>query len=281
MSNDDDYNDEPDYEEFPVANLLEHFQKNKIQVHGLFSFEGRIIFLYIQFITSGLSIFLYVPSKFVLKPDSSVKNYMHISMSSDEEESKQDSIFVINQTASLAGPKEKKSYISSLNRFIPLVEESKYKLLFVNKEMIVYINRYNEVETFNLNSPFNKKGFFYMTDLESFYNTGEKLEKELLNMEILFSNRVYNTIDNEVSGLKDVILKITNDLKTISGRMHNETFNNRIKRVNEVINKYQTNPGKQVTECIELASKIRENNFETMIYLEKLTFFLKELKDII
>jgi len=275
---DDDYNDEPDYEEFPVANLLEHFQKNKIIVHGLFSFEGRIIFLYIQFITSGLSIFLYVPSKFVLKPDNSVKNYMHISMSSDEEESKQDSIFVVNQTRN-----EKKSYINSLNRFIPLVEESKYKLLFVNKEMIVYINRYNEVENFNLNSPFNKKGFFYMTDLESFYNTGDKLEKELLNMEILFSNRVYNTIDNEVIGLKDVILKVTNDIKTISGRLNNESFNNRIKRVNDVITKYQMNSGnnKQVTECIELASKIRENNFETMIYLEKLTFFLKELKDII
>jgi len=275
MSQDDDHDD--DYEEFPVTNLLDYFQKNKIVVHGIFSYEGRIIFLYIQFITSGLSIFLYVPSKFILKPDSSVKNYMHISMNEDDEEKTPESIFVPQK---LSGKSDKKSYASSLSRFIPLVEESKYKLLFVNKEMIVYINRYNDVESFNLNSPFNKKGYYYMTDLESFYNAGEKLEKELLNTEILFSSRVYNTIDSEMLGLKEVMTKMVNDVKSISGRVCNENFMTRIKRVNEVIAKYQ-NGNKQLTECIEVASKIRETNFETMIYLEKIIFFLKELKDII
>jgi hypothetical protein len=84
MSEEDDYQD--DVEEYEISNLLNYFKKNNIGVNGIFTSEGRTIFLLIQYLSSGIDLFIYIPSKFSIKPDNSVKNYFHINMKADEVE---------------------------------------------------------------------------------------------------------------------------------------------------------------------------------------------------
>jgi hypothetical protein len=47
--------------------LQAYFKKNNIVVHGIFTYEGRTVFLFIQYLISGLDFFIYIPSKFYKK----------------------------------------------------------------------------------------------------------------------------------------------------------------------------------------------------------------------
>jgi len=268
-----DNDDRDQLEEFPISNLLQYFQKSNIAVDGIFSFEGRIIFLLLQFINSGVSLFLYIPSKYFLKPDNSVKNYLHISLKqTDDEEKTNPSFFIVNKQDN------KKKYEASLTRFIPIMEDSKYKIVYINKEFLVYINRYDSIDSFTFNSPFNKKGYYFVTDLEHFYEIGDRLEKEIVNTEMLFSTKVYNSVDNELPTVKEQFTKLIGEYPKMSGRDANARFNSRLARLGEVIEKFKKS-GKTTGECLELSNGIRQDNFNNIFYYEKIIFFLKELKD--
>ncbi len=271
---DDDYKQD-DVEEYEISNLLNYFKKNSISVNGIFTAEGRTVFLLIQYVLTGVDLFIYIPSKFFIKPDSSVKNYFHINMKSDDEEddeTEETSLFS-NSTISMKNISKK-----SLTRFIPLFEESVYKLVYVNKETLCYINRYNSVDCFSFTNPFNKNGYYFMTDLENFYKESTNLEKNLLLQETLLYTKIHNTFDKNLPSLYNIITDVSVDVKKFSGRAESELYNNRIKRINTIIEKNKKE-GKSNTECINVLSNVRSHNLKNIFYMENVINFLKELKE--
>jgi hypothetical protein len=275
MSSDDNNKyEEDEVEEYEISNLLNYFKKNNIGVHGIFTSDNRTVFLFIQYLSSGLDFFIYIPSKYYIKPDSSVKNYFHVNLKSEEEEEPVSSIFINNKTTNL-----KKSVEGSLNRFVPLFQDSIYKLVYINKEMLSYINRYDTVDSFTFASPFNRVGYYFMTDLENFYKEANNLEKNVAMNETLLYTRIYNTFDNELPGVYKLLTEISVDTKKFSGRSENKLYNDRIKRIGEIMSKNKKE-GKGVNDCVTLTSNVRSSNLKSIFYMEKIIQFLKEMEEL-
>ena len=278
MSNYDDDEDRvaDEVEEYEISNLLSFFKKNNIGVNGIFTFEGRTVFLFIQYLSTGIDFFIYIPSKFVIKPDNSVKNYFHINMKVDEDEegsSDKVSIFTSKSTPDMLDISKE-----SLQRFVPLFEESVYKLVYINKEGLSYINRYDEVDKFSFTNPFNKNGYFFMTDLENFYKENSNLEKNLSSQETLLFTKINNAFDGQLPYLYKVLTDISVDAKKYSGKNENDLYNSRIKKINLIFEKNKKE-GKSNTECINVMSNVRSHNLKTIFYMEKVIQFLKEIKE--
>ena len=275
MSNYDDEEDrvEDEVEEYEISNLLSFFKKNNIGVNGIFTFEGRTVFLFIQYLLTGIDFFIYIPSKFVIKPDNSVKNYFHINMKVDEDESGKVSIFKSNSSPDIIDVSKE-----NLQRFIPLFEESIYKLVYISKEGMSYINRYDEVDKFTFTNPFNKNGYFFMTDLENFYKESSNLEKNLLSQETLLFTKINNAFDLQLPSLYKILTDVSVEAKKYSGKTENDLYNGRIKKINTIIEKNKKE-GKSNTECINVMSNVRSHNLKTIFYMEKVIQFLKEIKE--
>ena len=272
---DRDDESEDDTEEFPITNLLKYFGSNNIQVRGIFSYEERVTIIFIYFMNTGISLFIYIPSKYYIKIDSSVKNYMHISMKNEDEPSVDKSLFINSKMKS-----NRKLFETSFIRVKPLLEDSNYKLAHIDKEMVVYIDRHNEsINTFSFNTPFNKSGFYFMIDLENFYKSASNIESEIQSMELLLNSKMYKTYESEIGDLKKVLVEMTGNVKEFSSSKEVTTFIERTKRVNDVIQKNKS-VGKSVTDCLEVAEKIRENNMFKLFYYEKIATFLNELKEL-
>ena len=272
---DDDKDEEDETEEFPITNLLKYFGTHNIHIRGIFSYEERVTILFIYFMNTGISLFIYIPSKYYMKIDSSVKNYMHISMKSEDDPSVDKSLFINSKMKS-----NRKLYETSFNRIKPLLEESNYKLAHVDKEMLVYIDRHNEdINTFSFNTPFNKSGFYFMIDLENFYKSASNIETEIQSMELLLNSKMYKVYDTELNDVRKVLLEVATNVKEFSSSKEITTYNERIKRVNDIINKNK-GLGKSVTDCLEVAEKIRINNMTKLFYYEKIVTFLNEIKEL-
>ena len=274
MSNEEEYRDvEDEVEEYEIGNLLSYFKKNNINVNGIFTHEGRTVFLFIQYQNSGLDLFIYIPSKYYIKPDNSVKNYFLINMKSEEEEEGTSSMFSNGRKNIL-----KVSTENSLTRFVPVFQDSIYKLVYINKELLSYINRYDGVDTFIFSSPFNKDGYYFMTDLENFYKEGTNLEKNLMNNETLLYTKVYSTFDNELPKLYSTLTNISVDSKKFSGKTENQTYISRLKRISDIMVKNKME-GKGINDCLNLISTVRSGNIKSMFYMEKIIQFLKEINE--
>ncbi len=265
---------EDEVEEYEISNLLNYFKKNNIGVNGIFTSDGRTVFLFVQYLSSGLDLFIYIPSKYYIKTDNSVKNYLHVNLKTEEEEDIIPSIFVNVKNSSI-----KKTIDSSLNRFSPLFQDSIYKLLYINKEMMCYINRYNSVDSYTFSTPFNRVGYYYMLDLENFYKEANNLEKNLSMHETLLYTKIYSTFDSELPSLYDLITLISVETKKFSGKSENVRYNDRIKRIGEIIRKNKVE-GKNINDCVDLVSKVRNSNIKDIVYMEKIINFLKEMQEL-
>jgi hypothetical protein len=275
-SYDDEDKVSDEVEEYEISNLLNFFKKNSIAVNGIFTFEGRTVFLFIQYLLTGIDFFIYIPSKFVIKPDSSVKNYFHINMKVEEEEEEEDTTVSIFKSKST--PEMTTIYKESLERFVPLFEDSVYKLVYINKEGLSYINRYDTVDKFIFTNPFNKNGYFFMTDLENFYKESSNLEKNLLSQETLLFTKINNAFDSQLPYLYNVLTEVSVDAKKYSGKNENDVYNGRIKKINGIISNNKKE-GKSTVECINVMSNLRSHNLKNIFYMEKIIQFLKEIKE--
>jgi hypothetical protein len=271
---DDEDNITDEVEEYEISNLLSFFKKNNIGVNGIFTFEGRTVFLFIQYLSTGIDFFIYIPSKFFIKPDNSVKNYFHINMKTEEEEeSEKVSIFKSKSVQSMMDISKE-----SLERFAGLFEDNIYKMVYINKEGLSYINRYDYVDKFTFTNPFNKNGYFFMTDLENFYKESSNLEKNLLNQETLLFTKINNTFDSQLPYLYNILTEVSVDAKKYSGKNENDLYNTRIKKINSIIQNNKKE-GKNTTDCINVMSNLRSHHLKNIFYTEKIIQFLKEIKE--
>lgn len=275
-SYDDEDKVSDEIEEYEISNLLNFFKKNSIAVNGIFTFEGRTVFLFIQYLLTGIDFFIYIPSKFVIKPDSSVKNYFHINMKVEEEE--EDANTTVSIFKSKSTPEMTTISKESLERFVPLFEDSVYKLVYINKEGLSYINRYDTVDKFTFTNPFNKNGYFFMTDLENFYKESSNLEKNLLSQETLLFTNINNEFDSQLPYLYNILTEVSVDAKKYSGKNENDLYNGRIKKINGIISNNKKE-GKSTVECINVMSNLRSHNLKNIFYMEKIIQFLKEIKE--
>ena len=275
-SYDDEDKVSDEVEEYEISNLLNFFKKNSIAVNGIFTFEGRTVFLFIQYLLTGIDFFIYIPSKFVIKPDSSVKNYFHINMKVEEEE--EDTNTTVSIFKSKSTPEMTTISKESLERFVPLFEDSVYKLVYINKEGLSYINRYDTVDKFSFTNPFNKNGYFFMTDLENFYKESSNLEKNLLSQETLLFTKINNEFDSQLPYLYNILTEVSVDAKKYSGKNENDLYNGRIKKINGIISNNKKE-GKSTVECINVMSNLRSHNLKNIFYMEKIIQFLKEIKE--
>jgi len=265
---------EDEDEEFPIINLIKYFNTNNIAISGILSYESRVIFIFLHYLNSGLDLLLYIPSKYYIKVDSSVKNYLHISLKVEDEESPHNSIFINSKVTF-----NRKLYEDMFNRYKPLLEESYYKMCHIDKELLVYINRYNDIESYSFNSPFNKEGFYYMIDLENFYKVSTNIEKELMNIDIMYTSKVYKTIDIELSNMKIDVSEIENEIRTFSSNKKISQYTDRMKKVNDILANNKAG-NKSVQDCTMLISKIREDNLKNIFGMEMIIKFLKDYKEI-
>jgi hypothetical protein len=274
-SYDDEDQVSDEVEEYEISNLLNFFKKNSIAVNGIFTFEGRTVFLFIQYLLTGIDFFIYIPSKFVIKPDSSVKNYFHINMKEEEQEEEPNTVSIFKSKST---PEMTTISKESLERFVPLFEESVYKLVYINKEGLSYINRYDTVDKFSFTNPFNKNGYFFMTDLENFYKESSNLEKNLLSQETLLFTKINNAFDSQLPYLYTVLPDFSVDATKYSGKNENDLYNARIKKINGIISNNKKE-GKSTVECINVMSNLRSHNLKNIFYMEKIIQFLKEIKE--
>ena len=166
----------------------------------------------------------------------------------------------------------------SLERFVPLFEDSVYKLVYINKEGLSYINRYDTVDKFTFTNPFNKNGYFFMTDLENFYKESSNLEKNLLSQETLLFTKINNAFDSQLPYLYNILTEVSVDAKKYSGKNENDLYNGRIKKINGIISNNKKE-GKSTVECINVMSNLRSHNLKNIFYMEKIIQFLKEIKE--
>jgi hypothetical protein len=275
---DDKYRDDEeddDTEEYPINNLIKYFSANQISIHGIFSYEGRVVFLFIQYVQSGLDLFIYIPSKYYIKVDDSVKNFLHISLRKDEYDAVDKSLFINSKYINNRHMIEKSFY-----RMKPLLEDSNCKIVYVDKELLIYIDRHNEgVDTFNFNTPFNRKGFYFIVDLENFYKGGKGLEKEINNLELLLNTKIYKVYDKELKDVSSILSQLSDTVKKFEAEKQTQTYVNRLKKVNEIMGK-NIQSGKTTTDCVQLISRIREDNFNNIFFYEKIIHFLNEIKEL-
>lgn len=285
MSENDKYRDnddnrdndesEDEVEEYPINNLIKYFSMNNIGIHGIFSYEGRVVFIFIHYINTGLDLFIYIPSKYYIKVDDSVKNFLHISLRKDEDSAIDKSLFINSKYIN-----NRRMIETTLDRFRPLLEDSSCKISYVDKEILVYVDRYNSgIDSFSFNIPFNRKGFYFIIDLENFYKSAKGLEKEINNLELLLNTKIYKVYDRELKDLSDTLKELSENVKNFNGEKQNQTYSNRLKRVNEVITR-NIQGGKTTTDCTQLISRIREDNFNSLFYFENVIHFLNEIKEL-
>ena len=139
----------PEEEVFKVSTLLNHLKKQNIDIRATFSYENRVVFLFISYRDLGLNMMIYVPSKYNIVAEKSI-GLPSYELGIDEDESKGEESIFINETVSTAVRKSRKEKTSSLLRFVPLLAEQPYKLMYIDDYYMVYIDRHNEVASFIL-----------------------------------------------------------------------------------------------------------------------------------
>ena len=260
-------------EVFRVSSLVNHLKKQNIDIKSVFSFESRVVFLYISYRDLGLEMFIYVPSKYNIQTEKSVglPSY-ELAIDDDETMKSEDSIF-INETVSTAVRKNRKEKSNSLNRFVPLLAEQPYKLSFVDDYFMVYIDRHNEVASFILSSPPIHKGYFFVTDMEYFLkSTGHKIYNEIRHREKALCDTVYNKINTSMIDNRATLVQLQQRLRDLNPDRAKLMYNQRLQKIDGLLMKGKND------SCVGLSNKLRSENFMNMFDMEKCVYILNNLK---
>jgi hypothetical protein len=263
-----------DEEVFELSNLLNFLQKTKISVNGIFSYDNRVIFLLLMYLNSGVEFLLYVPSKYYIKTDNNAKNYPQVMMSIEDEDD-EDKNF---HTASYEQDIRKRTE-NMLKRFVRVTKDSSFKIAVIQKTYMTNINRHESVESYIFTNPFVTTGVFFVVDLEHFYKSASSMDRDILNFEELFTNKILSEVDVEINKILPVINKVHSDIKNFSSRGLSSKYSERMDKLGRsMINLKGTS---KMTSVYELFSRVRGDNLKSLIYYEELINFFKDIKDMI
>jgi hypothetical protein len=270
----EDNNLEEEEEVFELSNLLSFFQKSKISVNGIFTYDNRTVFLLLMYLNSGVEFILYVPSKFNIKSDNNAKNFPQVNLSIEDEDEEEKNF----HTATYEQESRKRTE-NMLSRFLKIIKGGLYKIAVVQKTYMTIINRHDSVESYIFTNPFVTTGVYFVIDLENFYKLATTLDRDILNFEQLFTNKILSGVDVEVNRVLPVLNKVYNDVKNFSSRTMSSKYSERIDKLNNLMITHKgTN---KMSNIYELLSKVRTDNLKQLIYYEELINFFKDMKDMI
>ena len=268
MSNNDYDEDISKEEEFKISNLISFLEENHIVTKGVFSYEKQVVFLYVEIAYRGIEMFIYIPKKYtiILEKNLGISCFEIIpEEDNDEEES------TFNPKNILIRSRMNK--VRSMNRFLPIFKELKYKVLYIDNYYLTYINRHNEVEYYTMTSPTNMKSYFFITDLEHFYKNKEKLLDDLMLQESSFTQLVCNKLSSESIQCKQSLEKASQIVKNLNPQQVYDNFKNRMTKLKVYLGK---NDDKSKKASI-LSSKTRAENLKSMFEMESIIYTLNEL----
>lgn len=263
-------------EVFKVATLVSHLNKQNIQIKAVFAYENRVVFLFISYIQIGLECFVYVPSKYNIQAEKSIGMPLY-ELAFDESDStfsrSEDSLFV-NTTVTTTVRKDRKEKSNSMSRFIPLLTEQPYKMLYIDKYYMVYIDRHNEVASFIVSSPTIANGYYFTTDMEYFLKSGSasKIYGEIKQCEKALCNTVYSKMNTSLIDNRATLVLLQQKLRELNPLVKNDVYAKRVSKLDDLLVK-----GKNES-VIRLANKLRNENFDTMFDMEKWIYILNSLK---
>jgi len=260
-------------EVFKISSLLVHLKKQNIDIKSVFSFENRLVFIYITYRDIGLEMFVYIPSKYNIQTEKSIGLPSYELGIDDGDDNKSDDSIFINETVTTAVRKARKEKSSSLSRFVPLLAEQPYKLILVDDYYMVYIDRHNEVTSFILSSPPINKGYFFMTDMEYFLKTtGHKIYNEIRHREKALCDTVYNKINTSMIDNRATLVQLQQRLRDLNPERAKLMYNQRLQKIDTILSKGKND------SCVNLSNKIRGENFNNMFDMEKCVHILNSLK---
>jgi hypothetical protein len=274
----DQYNDEHKEEEeeeevFELSNLLSFLQKTKISVNGIFTYDNRTVFLLLMYLNTGVEFLLYIPSKFNIKSDNSIKNYPQVNLTIEEED-EENNFHTVSYEQEI-----RKRTENMMNRFVKVVKDGIYKMAIVQKTYMTVINRHDAVESYIFTNPFVTTGVFFVIELETFYKMASSLDRDILNFEQLFTNKILSGVDVEINRITPILNKVYKDINTFSSRQISAKYTERIDKLSNLM---ITNKGtSKMTDVYNLFSRVRTDNLEKLIYYEEIVNFFKDIKDMI
>ena len=269
----DNEQQEEQEEIFELSNLLSFLQKTKISVNGIFTYDNRTVFLLLMYLNTGVEFLLYIPSKFNIKSDNSIKNYPQVNLTIEEEDEENNF-----HTASYEQEIRKRTE-NMMNRFIKVVKDGIYKMAIVQKTYMTVINRHDSVESYIFTNPFVSTGVYFVIELETFYKMASSLDRDILNFEQLFTNKILSGVDVEINRITPVLNKVYKDINSFSSRQLSTKYS---ERVDKLSNLMITNRGtSKMADIYNLFSRVRTDNLEKLIYYEEVVNFFKDIKDMI
>ena len=266
-------NIEEEQEIFELSNLLSFFQKSKIAVNGIFTYDNRTLFLLLMYLNTGIEFLLYIPSRFNIKADHNVSNYTHINLSIEEEDESSNT-----HTASYEQESRKRTE-NMLNGFVKIISEGIYKLGVIQKTYMTFINRHNTVESYIFINPFITTGVYFIIDLETFYKMASSFDRDLLHFEQLFTNKILSNVDVQINNVLPTFTKMYIDLKNFSSRTMSSDYSKRVDRLSNLMIKFKGQS--KITDVYRLMTQSRIDNLKKLIYFEELINFLKDIKDVV
>jgi len=266
-------NIEEEQEIFELSNLLSFFQKSKIAVNGIFTYDNRTLFLLLMYLNTGIEFLLYIPSRFNIKADHNVSNYTHINLSIEEEDESSNT-----HTASYEQESRKRTE-NMLNGFVKIISEGIYKLGVIQKTYMTFINRHNTVESYIFINPFITTGVYFIIDLETFYKMASSFDRDLLHFEQLFTNKILSNVDVQINNVLPTFTKMYIDLKNFSSRIMSSDYSKRVDRLSNLMIKFKGQS--KITDVYRLMTQSRIDNLKKLIYFEELINFLKDIKDVV
>ena len=272
----DPYNEEHREEEeevFELSNLLSFLQKTKISVNGIFTYDNRTVFLLLMYLNTGVEFLLYIPSKFNIKSDNSIKNYPQVNLTIEEED-EENNFHTVSYEQEI-----RKRTENMMNRFVKVVKDGIYKMAIVQKTYMTVINRHDAVESYIFTNPFVTTGVYFVIELESFYKMASSLDRDILNFEQLFTNKILSEVDVEINTVTPILNRVYKDINSFSSRQLSAKYS---ERVDKLSNLMISNRGtSKMTDVYNLFSKVRTENLQKLIYYEEIINFFKDVKDMI
>lgn len=271
---DEDEDDEPVSSKYKISNLITLFNKSNIELSAIFTYKKRVVLL--QVIHEAFNYFLYVPSKYEMYIDRSlgIATYDLNDDEEDDTESKESEDTLFYSKLPIQNlRREKKSKCKNLTRFLPLVSESPIKILYIEEGFLCYINRYNEIDSMILSSPFKSSGYFFMTDLEFFFKNLTKLVDEFSKFEKALTEAVYDKLTVEVDAARAAVANAQRVVSELNPKEEKKTFAKKVVKLSDYYAD-EKHRAKAKTMLLSLRSK----NLKKMFDIENLTYVMKEFK---
>ena len=128
-------------------------------------------------------------------------------------------------------------------------------------------------------NPFVTTGVYFVIELESFYKMASSLDRDILNFEQLFTNKILSEVDVEINTVTPILNRVYKDINSFSSRQLSAKYS---ERVDKLSNLMISNRGtSKMTDVYNLFSKVRTENLQKLIYYEEIINFFKDVKDMI